>query len=98
MHTRRDAALEPAGPVRPGNAAEAMDRPVPPWLDRSAYPFRSRWLRLPSGQAMHYVDEGAGEPVLFVHGDASAAGLPEPTDLFRTDQEPGTKHPRTGAP
>jgi len=37
------------------------------WVDRDAYPFRSRWLELPDGK-IHYVDEGDGEPVLFVHG------------------------------
>jgi haloalkane dehalogenase len=36
-------------------------------LDRSAYPFSSRWLSLSAGR-VHYVDEGRGEPVLFVHG------------------------------
>jgi len=42
------------------------DRPFP-WLDRDAYPFRSRWLELPEGP-LHYVDEGEGETLLFVHG------------------------------
>jgi len=37
------------------------------WVDRDAYPFRSRWLELPEGK-LHYVDEGDGEPMLFVHG------------------------------
>lgn len=36
-------------------------------VDRQAYPFASRWLRVPAGW-LHYVDEGAGEPLLFVHG------------------------------
>ena len=36
-------------------------------VDRVAYPFRSRWHTLAEGR-MHYVDEGAGEPILFVHG------------------------------
>jgi haloalkane dehalogenase len=38
-------------------------------IDRTAYPFRSRWLDLPAGR-MHYVDEGAaeGDILLFVHG------------------------------
>ncbi|MEO8074861.1 MAG: alpha/beta fold hydrolase [Acidobacteriota bacterium] len=40
---------------------------APAWLDREAYPFRSRYLQLPAGR-MHYVDEGEGEPLLFVHG------------------------------
>jgi haloalkane dehalogenase len=41
--------------------------PFPAWLDRAGYPFRSRYLDLPAGR-LHYVDEGAGPPVLFVHG------------------------------
>lgn len=36
-------------------------------IDRSAYPFASRWIDLSVGR-MHYVDEGNGEPILFVHG------------------------------
>lgn len=36
-------------------------------IDRTAYPFESRWMDLPAGR-MHYVDEGEGEPLLFVHG------------------------------
>ncbi|RLS54069.1 MAG: alpha/beta fold hydrolase [Planctomycetota bacterium] len=37
-------------------------------VSRSEYPFASHWLDL-SGQRYHYVDEGAGSPVLFVHGN-----------------------------
>jgi haloalkane dehalogenase len=44
--------------------ATAVD---PSWLDRAAYPFRPRWLDLPEGP-IHYVDEGEGEVLLFVHG------------------------------
>jgi haloalkane dehalogenase len=47
-------------------AADAL--PPPTWLDRDAYPFRHHRVGLPGGQRMHYLDEGAGEPVLFVHG------------------------------
>src|SRR5262245_35339678 len=42
--------------------------PVPDWLDRTAYPFENRWLTTSSGQRFHYIDEGAGETLLFVHG------------------------------
>ncbi|WP_049565752.1 alpha/beta fold hydrolase [Nonomuraea sp. SBT364] len=37
------------------------------------YPFTSRWYAHParSGLRQHYVDEGAGPPVLFVHGNPS---------------------------
>ncbi|MBI3296865.1 MAG: alpha/beta fold hydrolase [Elusimicrobia bacterium] len=37
---------------------------------KAHYPFQSRWLDL-GGLRMHYVDEGAGEPVVFVHGNPS---------------------------
>jgi haloalkane dehalogenase len=40
---------------------------VPGWVDRAAYPFEDRWAKLRAGW-MHYVDEGSGRPVLFVHG------------------------------
>lgn len=46
------------------NAAEI---PVPAWVDHEAYPFRHRWLETPHGR-VHYVDEGEGPPILFVHG------------------------------
>jgi haloalkane dehalogenase len=49
-------ALSQAGP------ADAPDR-----IDRAAYPFTSRWMPLPAGR-MHYIDEGSGAPLLFVHG------------------------------
>jgi haloalkane dehalogenase len=41
---------------------------APAWLDLAAYPFTNRWLELSSGPRMHYVDEGAGDTILFVHG------------------------------
>jgi len=40
------------------------------WVDRKDYPFRSNYLPLP-GANMHYVDEGSGEVLLFVHGTPS---------------------------
>ena len=40
---------------------------TPAWLDRAAYPFTPHWADLPSGR-MHYVDEGRGDTLLFVHG------------------------------
>jgi haloalkane dehalogenase len=41
--------------------------PIPDWLDRSEYPFTSRWAELPDGR-IHYVDEGTGPATVFVHG------------------------------
>lgn len=37
------------------------------WLDTMAYPFTSYYFDLPKGK-MHYVDEGKGDVILFVHG------------------------------
>ena len=42
-------------------------RPDSSWVDRQAYPFRSRYVPVTAGE-MHYVDEGQGDIVLFVHG------------------------------
>lgn len=47
-----------------------VSRSLPAWLDRAAYPFQSRFFDTPHG-AMHYVDEGAGDVILFVHGNPS---------------------------
>lgn len=46
------------------------DSAPPPWLDRDEYPFTSRYFRQPDGM-MHYVDEGQGEALVFVHGNLS---------------------------
>lgn len=35
---------------------------------RHLYPFESRWLEI-GGHRYHYVDEGRGEPIVFVHGN-----------------------------
>ena len=40
---------------------------VPAWLDRAEYPFTSHWVDVPDGR-LHYVDEGQGRPLVFVHG------------------------------
>lgn len=41
------------------------------WVDRDAYPFASHGVRLPTGRTLHYVDEGTGPPIVFVHGTPS---------------------------
>ncbi len=46
----------------------AIRNPQSPMDWRSLYPFCSRYLAL-GGPRMHYVDEGAGETLLFVHGN-----------------------------
>ncbi len=40
---------------------------VEKWLDRQEYPFKSHFLPLKEGK-IHYIDEGSGEVILFVHG------------------------------
>ena len=37
------------------------------WVDTTLYPFEDKFLRLESGN-MHYVDEGKGDIILFIHG------------------------------
>ena len=43
----------------------------PDWVSDDLYPFESRFFAAPSGHAMHFVDEGRGDPVVFVHGNPS---------------------------
>ncbi|MCW5906444.1 MAG: alpha/beta fold hydrolase [Chitinophagales bacterium] len=40
------------------------------WLNRSEYPFRDNYISL-NGVQMHYVDEGKGDAIVFVHGTPS---------------------------
>ncbi|MCJ8163662.1 alpha/beta fold hydrolase [Pontibacter sp. E15-1] len=40
---------------------------TPTWLDTIFYPFQHHTLQLPAGR-LHYVDEGEGAPIVFVHG------------------------------
>lgn len=42
----------------------------PSWLDRDAYPFEARCFETEQG-TLHYLDEGQGRPILFVHGTPS---------------------------
>jgi haloalkane dehalogenase len=37
------------------------------WLDTTLYPFENKFIQLDEGK-MHYVDEGEGDIILFVHG------------------------------
>lgn len=43
---------------------------TPHWLDKNEYPFLSRFIRI-HGQRVHYIDEGKGDVILFVHGTPS---------------------------
>ncbi len=39
----------------------------PDWLDSAIYPYTSRHVLL-EGNRLHYIDEGSGPTILFVHG------------------------------
>ena len=41
---------------------------TPSWLDIKEYPFEPHFFKTPAGN-MHFVDEGTGEPIVFVHGN-----------------------------
>jgi pimeloyl-ACP methyl ester carboxylesterase len=45
----------------------ASDRSKADWLDQNEYPFLPHYVSVEGGR-MHYVDEGQGEPIIFVHG------------------------------
>lgn len=40
------------------------------WLDKTEYPFHSNYFDV-NGHKLHYIDEGQGEAILFVHGTPS---------------------------
>ncbi len=45
--------------------SEGLD---PSWLDRSLFPFTSRFLNI-DGNTIHYIDEGSGPTLLLLHGN-----------------------------
>ena len=50
-----------------------MDRIIPAtrpdWVSDDLFPFESKFFTTASGHRMHLVGEGAGEPIVFVHGN-----------------------------
>ncbi|MDX1641539.1 MAG: alpha/beta fold hydrolase [Balneolaceae bacterium] len=40
---------------------------IPKWIDTNEYPFEHKFIELERGN-MHYIDEGRGNTILFVHG------------------------------
>lgn len=40
----------------------------PSWLNRKEYPFSTKFYQTPVGK-INYVDEGVGDPIVFVHGN-----------------------------
>lgn len=47
-----------------------MTRQAPAWVDTAMYPFANKYINI-DGHTMHYIDEGRGETLLFVHGTPS---------------------------
>lgn len=43
----------------------------PPWLDKEEFPFSSHTFVTSEGNKLHYIDEGEGIPVVFLHGTPS---------------------------
>jgi len=41
-----------------------------PWLDQSEYPFTPHYFDI-NGYKLHYIDEGQGQTILFIHGTPS---------------------------
>jgi len=66
--------LKASVPQRPANVkqpapAEAGPPEIPHEADiSSGYPFRPRYIEV-FGSRMHYIEEGTGEPIVFVHGN-----------------------------
>lgn len=63
-HTRRTTGEESSG-VGVMRQKQGAD---PRWLSRESFPFVSRFMTL-QGQRVHYVDEGQGPVLLFLHGN-----------------------------
>lgn len=52
----------------PANHNKTVPTTNPTWLDRSLYPFESRYITV-EGQRLHYIDEGRGPTILFLHAN-----------------------------
>lgn len=50
-----------------GTGVDENDLPPPTWLDRTEFPFQSKFRKVDAGR-MHFIDEGQGQPVVLVHG------------------------------
>ena len=62
--------LEPStGSCRTEHLPDAASSLRPDWVSDDMYPFESRFFATASGHRMHFVDEGTGEPIVFVHGN-----------------------------
>ena len=69
VHCRRHAAVNVKH--RGGALTLEDERTRPPWLSDELPLFSSRWFTTPDGHRMHYVDEGSGPVIVFLHGNPS---------------------------
>ena len=51
------------------NRIASTDRPE--WTSEDMYPFESKYFAAPPDHLMHFIDEGEGLPLVFVHGNPS---------------------------
>lgn len=56
-----------SNPTKVEPAVGASPISSPPWLDEAEYPFEHKTFSVGSSR-LHYVDEGRGAPIVFVHG------------------------------
>jgi haloalkane dehalogenase len=49
-----------------GEGMAVAERPA--WVDDELFPFESRFIDI-DGHSIHYVDEGSGPALLFLHGN-----------------------------
>lgn len=66
-------AWAPAGPAQAADNAAAQARPAPPAISAD-FPYESRFATV-HGAQMHYVEQGAGEPILLLHGNPTSSYL-----------------------
>ena len=57
-----------------GSAASAQEPRVPPAAISDEFPFESQFVDV-LGSPMHYIDEGEGDPILFLHGNPTSSYL-----------------------
>jgi haloalkane dehalogenase len=57
-----------------GSKKEGLGYKLPPARISAEFPFESKYLTV-RGSRMHYVDEGRGEPVIFIHGNPTSSYL-----------------------
>ena len=58
---------------------------LPPVKISTTFPYQSKYIKV-NGSRMHYVDEGKGDPVIFIHGNPTSSYLWRNIIPYVTDQ------------